>query len=250
VKEVAEATKELAAAFAGRGITPMEPFAGMAVAGWPEMHVLGPSLPYYRNVMAEFTKISVKVPLPLPAPRSTLGALALSTPPSPYLAALAGLAPPVASAPIPPLLGALVNSSVKENPTTQPFNNTSVILGVNFGAGLLFTGDAGTEALSHVGPEWHNLLYLGVPHHGSDGNLSRLDIERFCPKFAIVSAKGDASHPDRAIVSGLVKCGAKVGSTHAHGNLWFWSGVVPARSDYSPCEGLKGTGVPEPLIRR
>jgi beta-lactamase superfamily II metal-dependent hydrolase len=150
---------------------------------------------------------------------------------------------------MPPLFGALINSSVKENPTTQPFNNTSAILGVNFnGAELLFPGDAGSEALSYVGAEWHDLLYMGVPHHGSDGNLSQFDIERFRPKFAIISAKGDSSHPDRAIVSGLVKVGAMVGSTHEHGNLWFYSGVVPARSDYHPIIGLRGTGNPQPLL--
>jgi len=116
------------------------------------------------------------------------------------------------------------------------------------GTKLLFTGDAGTEALSHVDADWNHLTYLGVPHHGSDGNLSQSDIERFLPKFAVISAKGDSSHPSRSIVSGLVKVGAKVGSTHQHGNLWFYSGTVPARSDYNPIEYLKGTGNPEPLI--
>ncbi len=203
--------------------------------------------------MTEFTKVKLTMPLPIPVARpeiSSLAALALGTPTPSYYRNLAAMLAPAPSTSVPPLLGALGNSSVKKNPTTQPFNNTSVILGVNFGARLLLTGDAGTEALSYVGSEWNHLLYMGVPHHGSDGNLSQSDIERFCPKFAIISAKGDSSHPDRAIVSGLVKCGAGVGSTHEHGNLWFYSGVVPARSDYNQIEGLKGTGSPEPLIPR
>jgi beta-lactamase superfamily II metal-dependent hydrolase len=256
VEEVVEATKELAAAFASRGIGPKEPFAGMCIAAWPDMNVLGPSLSYYCEAMTEFTKVNLSMPIPMPAPAqpelSSLYRLAaLGSAPKAGYNSLASLFPAVPPSGLPPLFGALVNSSVKKNPTTQPFNNTSVLLGVNFnGAKLLFSGDAGSEALSHVGSEWHDLLYMGVPHHGSDGNLSKFDIERFRPKFAIISAKGDSHHPDRAIVSGLVKVGTTVGSTHEHGNLWFYSGVVPARSAYKAIEGLKGTGSPTPLIPR
>jgi beta-lactamase superfamily II metal-dependent hydrolase len=259
VKEVVEATKELAGAFVSRGISPKEPFAGMSVAGWPNMRVLGPSFPYYNRVLQEFTKVRVPAPqplVPLSRPAATLVAMAglggIGVPPRyPNLATMFPPPPLPGRRNLVPLGGALAKSSVGKNPSTQPYNNTSVILGVDFrGEKLLFTADAGSEALSNLGPEWNPLLYLGVPHHGSDGNLSQRDIERFCPKFAIISAKGDSSHPSRAIVSGLVKVGTKVGSTHEHGNLWFYSGNVPARLDYRPIEYLTGTGSPEPLIRR
>jgi hypothetical protein len=39
---------------------------------------------------------------------------------------------PAPTPPILPLIGALSRSSVKENPSTQPFNNTSVILGITY----------------------------------------------------------------------------------------------------------------------
>jgi len=258
VKQVVETTKELAAAFASRGVTPLEPFAGLTISAIHGMTVLAPSLPLYNKVIGEFTKVDAPLPAPLfpipsrpsplwnaialstPTPLSALGRI--GTPSSNNLASLLG------SAPLVPLAGVLEESSVKKNPKTQPYNNTSVILGAIFnGSKLLFPADAGTEALSHVGPEWNHLLYSGIPHHGSDGNLSQSDIERFCPRFAIISAKGDSSHPSRAIVSGLVKVGTKVASTHKSGNLWFWSGVVPARADYSPVELLTGTGAPEPI---
>jgi beta-lactamase superfamily II metal-dependent hydrolase len=116
------------------------------------------------------------------------------------------------------------------------------------GRRLLLTADAGSQALGCVPAEWNHLLYMGVPHHGSDGNLSQKDIERFCPEFAVVSARGDSSHPSRAIVSGLVKVGARVYSTHKSGNLQFWCGAVPPRPDYGPGEQLKGTGAPEPVV--
>jgi beta-lactamase superfamily II metal-dependent hydrolase len=260
VKQVVETTKELAAAFASRNVTPLEPFTGMTISAIAGMTVLGPSLAFYNEKIAEFAKVDTPAPFPViarpAAPSPLWNAIALhlggNASPTP-LSSLAGIAAPspnrfaslLARA---PLADALSESSVKKNPKTQPYNNTSVILGVDInGMKLLFPADAGSEALAHVPPAWNHLAYMGVPHHASDGNLSQKDIERFCPQIASISAKGDSSHPSRAIVSGLVKVGTKVASTHKSGNLWFWSGSVPARTGYGPIEWLKGTGEPEPI---
>ncbi|HSY12593.1 MAG TPA: MBL fold metallo-hydrolase [Verrucomicrobiae bacterium] len=266
VNEVIETTKELASAFARRGVTPIQPFAGMGIAKWPEMTVLGPSLPYYKSLIEEFTKVEL-APAPMPAWLGLaallgntshiglpgLGELARATPPDPSYGRLAALlqapSPQNSPAPAPPIFGVLGKSSVQKSPVTQPYNNTSTILGVSFGGNrLLFTGDAGSEALSHLSLEWNRPAYMGVPHHGSDGNLSQNDIERFRPQVAYISAKGDSSHPGRAIVSGLVKVGTSVASTHKSGNLWFALGSVPARTDYAAVEWLRGTGSPQPAI--
>jgi beta-lactamase superfamily II metal-dependent hydrolase len=117
------------------------------------------------------------------------------------------------------------------------------------GSRLLFTADAGSEALDQIPEEWKNLAWMQVPHHGSDGNLSQKNIERFCPRFAFISACGDSSHPSRAIVNGLIKVGAQVSSTHSlnPGHLWFHIGSVPARSDYGEAVLLKATGDQKPL---
>lgn len=148
-----------------------------------------------------------------------------------------------------PFEGALRDSSVKENPKTQPFNNTSTIIGCLFnGSRYLFTADAGADALGQIPLEWKSLNWMQVPHHASAGNLSQKLIERFCPSFAYISACGDSSHPSRAIVSGLVKIGSKVFSTHESGDLWHIHGSVPARRGYSPAVPLRGTGEPKPLI--
>jgi beta-lactamase superfamily II metal-dependent hydrolase len=266
VNEVVETTKELSAAFSSRYIRMTEPFAGECIAGWPDMKVLGPSRDLYREMMQEVTKLDIPALIP-PIPSWAGAANLLRGNPATSFSALTGLvpsgnsdfsslaallAPPPKSSisflPLIPLAGALSNSSVKQNPTTQPFNETSTILGVRFGLQkLLFTADAGSRALAFVSSDWNNLDYCGVPHHGSDGNFSQEDIERFCPKFAFISAKGDSCHPSRAIVSGLVKVGAKVASTHKSGNLWYSFGNVPLRADYQPVEFLTGTGQPEPL---
>lgn len=199
VKEVVETTKELASAFAFRNVTPQEPFAGSIIAGWPSMTVLGPTLQYYRSVIRDFADVAPTLAPTPPQPSwLALAALAGNTPPT-GLSLLGGLAlpaqtnfsslfppPPRSNPAIPPisLRGVLSKSSVQEKPATQPYNNTSAILGVEFnGSKLLFTSDAGSDALSNVDANWHRLLYMGVPHHGSDGNLSQSDIERFCPLF-------------------------------------------------------------------
>jgi hypothetical protein len=266
VKEVVETTKELADAFASRNLIPQEPFSGDHITWLPEMTVLGPSLPFYSTVIEEFTSVEPPPAVPVfplgwsaaasalgtekPVPVSAFGGIA----PSPRYGALSSLIlPPPLPSNLAPYLsafaGALSKSSVKKNPATQPFNNTSVILGILFnGRRLMLTADAGSEALGYVPAEWNHLLYMGVPHHGSDGNLSQKDIERFCPEFAVVSACGDLSHPSRTIVSGLVKVGARVYSTHKSRNLWFWWGRVPYRADYGPVEPLRGTGEPQPVF--
>jgi beta-lactamase superfamily II metal-dependent hydrolase len=258
VNEIVETTKELASAFAGRGITPREPFPGRVIAAYPNMQVLGPAVTYYKGVLEEFTKVPVPIPLTsttvspyltakqiLGGPSASLGRVPVSpstfnpiTPPSPR-SALADM-----------LYGVLDNSSVKEAPRTQPFNNTSVILGVVYmGLRLLFTADAGADALDLVPADWKGLKWMQVPHHGSDGNLSQKNIERFCPENAYISARGDPSHPSRAIINGLIKVGAQVFSTHTMnpGHLWFSMGAVPYRGDYGPAELLKATGGMEPF---
>jgi len=221
VKEVLENTKELVSAFASRNLSPQEPFAGATIAGYPSMIVLGPSLPLYQRMLREFTKVDVPSFTPPPvsfletlsaiggtAPRTRYGTLSEMLDPS--VETMYGIVPPAPAygSLLSTLAGVLENSSVKKNPETQPFNNTSAILGVIVnGHRLMLTGDAGSVALDAIPPEWKRLLWMQVPHHGSEGNLSQSNIERFCPKFAYVSARGDMSHPSKAIVNGLVKVG-------------------------------------------
>lgn len=240
VREVVETTKELSAAFTARNIPIYRGLAGDEIAAFPKMRVLGPSLDFYKSTLEDFTKVDLPIPAPFSSLSSVLGGGSSS--------ALFGL--PGIRAPYPNLLaGALSGSSLKEEPKTQPFNNTSIILGVEFGLQrLLFTADAGSEALDRVPAEWRHLAWMQVPHHGSDGNLSKSNIERFCPKFAFISACGDSSHPSRAVVNGLIKCGAEVCSTHSSGHLWYYfPGTVPRRADYGEAIRLTATGDQKPL---
>jgi beta-lactamase superfamily II metal-dependent hydrolase len=280
VKEVLQTTKELANAFCshtfnGSSITPQEPFAGQNISHVPSLTVLGPTQLFYQRALEEF----IKEELPVHSFLSALAATApangwnspvpgsgwrsvLSQPPFPMstLSSLIGspaIPPPPTSPTFTPdmsslLSGLLKNSSVEESPKTQPFNNTSVILGMQYlGQKLLFTADAGADALDAVPPHWKNLNWMQVPHHGSDGNLSQTNIEHFCPEYAFISACGDTSHPSSAIVNGLIKVRATVFSTHKGipGHLWFHIGNVPQRigCGYSAAIPLKGNAEPVPL---
>jgi hypothetical protein len=236
IKEALKTTDELAKAivghiFNGRYITPQEPFAGQVISFVPHLTVLGPTQSFYRTTLEGAIKEDV---LPIESYMSGLPGADSGAPEtyaSPLLAALGG------TLPLPPARmknafsqylgkrsslsdlvsaysGILENSSVEENPKTQPFNNTSVILGMQFrGSNLLFTADAGAEAMDAIPLQWKNLTWMQVPHHGSDGNLSKTNIERFRPKAAFISARGSANHPSRAIVNALIKVGATVLST-------------------------------------
>ncbi len=256
VKQVLETTRELASAFATQGIIPNEPFSGNFVSALPCVTVLGPSLAYYGNVLKEFTEEPIACAPAAPfSLAQLLGKPTTGISPG-FMEALFNtprqMSNPLPLAPLAigsPLSGILGGSSVKENPSTQPFNNSSVILGVLFnGQSYLLTADAGCDALRRIPAEWKALKWMQVPHHGSDGNLSQELIERFCPRVANISAKGDSSHPSRAIVSGLVKVGAQVFSTHLAnpGHLWYHDGNVPCRLNYSPAVPMKGTGSPGP----
>jgi hypothetical protein len=179
VNEVVETTKELAAVFAEHTHLcqqPIEPFAGRYIADWPATTVLGPSLAFYTMALEESTKLDLPLPAPYPyssALGSILGEVKSPTP-SPFFSGFGRVAAPT---PVSPdfaslLSGALSNSSVKEKPKTQSFNNTSAILGIVFnGHRLLFTADAGADALDAIPPEWKNLTWMQMPHsHNCEWN--------------------------------------------------------------------------------
>lgn len=136
VKEVLETTKELSAAFTARNIPIYRGLAGDQIAKWPKVTVLGPSLDFYKRALEDFTKVD------MPIPFSSLGSILGGSGPSPVFG-LSGIRAPYPNIFAPPqstatldisslLAGALSRSSVKEEPKTQPFNNTSMILGMEF----------------------------------------------------------------------------------------------------------------------
>lgn len=122
---------------------------------------------------------------------------------------------------------------------TEPENNSSTVLWTKYDTNqLLFTADAGIEALMEVKKKYYgigNLRWMQIPHHGSRRNINEELINFFKPKTAFVSADGSKKHPRRAVVNAFNAIGSKVYSTHypSPANKWFSLGVVPPRPDYS-----------------
>ena len=128
---------------------------------------------------------------------------------------------------------------------TEPENNSSTILWMKFAEdALLFTADAGVEALDAARQAYNigGLRWMQIPHHGSRRNVNEELIAHFRPQIAFVSADGTRKHPRRAAVNAFKAVGTAVFSTHYPppdgGNKRFCLGVVPERSGYSPATPL------------
>ncbi len=133
----------------------------------------------------------------------------------------------------------LAGSTLIENPTTAPINNTSVILAMRLDNGIyLFTADGGVPALSAAAcayPELKKCYFMQLPHHGSRRNINPYLITHFAPSIALVSAEGSLKHPRRAVVSAFKKIGTKVYSTHwpEETNWRLQEREVPSRPEYT-----------------
>lgn len=131
--------------------------------------------------------------------------------------------------------------SAKDDPSKV--NQSSVILA--FVAGndvLLFTGDAGCEALQRVinidkQGVLKNVSWLKVPHHGSKHNLNSVIINYFHPVISYISTEKYGKYANICTVNALKKVG-RVYSTHKdRQSLWHHHNTAE-REDYSEVKPL------------
>ncbi|SRR5258708_1718198 len=106
-----------------------------------------------------------------------------------------------------------------DNAETSPENNSSVILlAILYEKKILFTGDAGIQALTNAvgladaaGIVLTDLTFFHIPHHGSKHNLGNKILEKIKAEIAYVSASKDSpKHPSKRITNALIKNGARV----------------------------------------
>lgn len=207
----------LTAELARRRIVSAEPFAGTWIG---PLLVLGPTRDYYGHLVSEFADLDA----PPPLDRVTQDSI------DDLLEAL----------------GHRTSDVLTDRPETTPENNTSIVLlGLLAGRRVLFTSDAGTEALRRIvaidsGGLLANLDWMQLPHHGSWRNIDQALVGYFRPSTAFVSAAGNRKHPRRAVVSAFKAVGSRVLSTHypTSTHLWYYAGVVPVRFDYGPAVPL------------
>jgi beta-lactamase superfamily II metal-dependent hydrolase len=115
-----------------------------------------------------------------------------------------------------------VNSVSAEN------NSSCIILFTIDGHKLLFTGDAGSDALilasdyaQSIGIALDDLYFLHVPHHGSKRNMGPKVLNRIKATTAFISAGKEAEpkHPSKRVTNALVRRGATICVTAGNGLL-------------------------------
>jgi beta-lactamase superfamily II metal-dependent hydrolase len=220
IKESVQSSQDFVKVVTDRGKPVAEPFQGGHIGF---LFVCGPSQQFYEQLLKDFTDLE-KLKL-MEASRIAYE----------KLNELEDLQEATAQ------LGKKDAEGLGQAPT-EPENNSSTILWMTHPeGGLLFTADAGVEALTAVNQVYvnglSNLRWMQIPHHGSRRNVNEELIKYFKPKEAFVSADGTKKHPRRAVVNAFKEADTKVYSTHytldgAGGNLWLPLGEVPLRSNY------------------
>ncbi|MHA2727458.1 ComEC/Rec2 family competence protein [Vibrio campbellii] len=137
--------------------------------------------------------------------------------------------------------------NLSEDVTTSPLNSTSVITLINYdGRSLLFTGDAGVEALQKAESMYRDyvkeLKLMQIPHHGSRRNISSSILDTYVgepkPKgsemnmSAIASAaKKSDKHPRACVTNAFIHRGVKTVATK--GSTICYRHNMPARDGWT-----------------
>lgn len=199
----------------------IEPFQGQELYGGM-IHVLGPSIEYYRVLLPQLEKC----PEPIDILKKMIAERSLrKSEPERVIDA--------------PHLDLLCD----DEDCTSAQNNTSTILLFNIdGQKILFTGDAGKtgllQAISYAENRNITLTDLNlfdVPHHGSKHNLNSKILKRVRSGIAVISASKDSEdHPAKKVTNALQKHGMPAFVTrgrnllhHSQGNLRGWGNAAP-----------------------
>ena len=210
-----------------KGVKIIEPFAGAATQD-NTIHVLGPTEDYYCSLICDFRNT--------PAAKAATAGL--------YTRTVTAVQEAVKR-----VMETLQIETLDDSGTTSAENNSSAIVLFTFnGQKLLFTGDAGIDALARaadyaasLGVSLSDLRFLDVPHHGSHHNVGPKILNRVKATTAFVSAAKKAEkHPSKKVVNALIRRGAKVYSTQG-ANLCHHSTGAPARSTYTAATPLPFT---------
>jgi beta-lactamase superfamily II metal-dependent hydrolase len=207
-----------------KGVKIIEPFAGAATPDG-SIHVLGPTTDYYCSLLCDFRRT--------PAAKASAGGF------------LNRAAAAVQEA-VKRVKETLHYETLDDSGTTSAENNSSTIILVTVdGHKLLFTGDAGIDALTRaanyaqsIGIGLVDLRFLDVPHHGSHHNVGPAILNRIKAGTAYVSAaKKSEKHPAKKVVNALIRRGANVYATQGV-SLLHYSPDAPARPGYSTATPL------------
>lgn len=236
LRKTLECARELETTAKRRGIPIHEPFEGHQSG--TGLLVLGPSRTYYESLVPSLLEPPA-VPWSL---ADLLGSLAPPKTQSPY-SSLATLLPRTTSGGVDYVPELPWMDLLDDSGTTTARNSSSAIILLQLsGQKLLFTGDAGIEALTRAvdfaescGITLRDLTFLHVPHHGSRRNLGPGILKRLGARIAYISAAADSSpkHPSRRVVNALTRRRTSVYATQGR-VLRFGVGLRPGWDAVEP----------------
>ena len=211
-----KAAHDLWESAARRRIEVVEPFSGWGTKQLDgTITVLGPTQAYYKQLLSKFrcmpqTQTSRNVPFArmtqressLAMPTSVKGLAANASKTNQYLLEQIGITGAPHTGQASDFLG-----------TTSAENNSSAIIFLTAcGHKMMFTGDAGVEALDaaitygrKMGFSFSDLELFHVPHHGSENNIDSRVLDRIRSRVAVVSAAPDGAprHPSSKVTNDL-----------------------------------------------
>ncbi len=213
LKETLNKAHELYELAVSKGITVKEPFTGLS-DDLGNVKILGPTLDYYESLIPEFDG--------MPETKTTKAMFesAFST-----------------------VLGAIKKffsnwgeDQIDDDSKTSAKNNSSAITQIIIeGRRLIFTGDAGIEALDYVADQLDycndpaEIRLIQIPHHGSRRNVGPSVLNRLIGEpipqgqrrsvIAIASSakKSEPKHPRKAVLNAFTHRGADVAATRGTG---------------------------------
>jgi beta-lactamase superfamily II metal-dependent hydrolase len=213
LKETLNKAHELYELAISKGITVKEPFADLSDAKG-NVKILGPTLDYYESLIPEFDG--------MPETKSVSAMFE-----SAFSRVLDG---------IKKIFARWGEDHINDDSKTSAKNNSSAITQIIVdGRRLIFTGDAGIEALDYAADQLNacidpaNIRFFQIPHHGSRRNvgpsvLNRLIGEpvpqgqtRLITAIASSSKKGEPKHPRKAVLNAFTHRGASVLATRGDG---------------------------------
>jgi len=196
-----------------RGVVVREPFTGQLDASGT-LKVLGPSVEYYESLIPDFEGMPEQASV---------------------VEAVEGFLDKAAAA-IRRFFATWGDDQIDDDGQTSAKNNSSVITQLIVdGRRLLFTGDAGIEALEHAADQIDlcvsgaEMRFMQIPHHGSRRNIGKTVLNRLIghpvpqgevrgiTAIASTAKAGEPKHPRKAVMNAFTHRGVKALATRGNG---------------------------------
>jgi beta-lactamase superfamily II metal-dependent hydrolase len=230
LKKALNKAHELYTLAVSKGIKVKEPFTGLLDTKG-NVKILGPSLEYYEDLIPEFDG--------MPETKS--------------LSAIVEDAFYKALTSIKKLFASWGDDQIQDDSSTSAKNNSSAITQIIVDdRRLIFTGDAGIDALNHAADQLERcffpaeIRFIQIPHHGSRHNvgpsvLNRLignpvaaGVTRPITAIASTAKQGEPKHPRKAVLNAFTHRGTKVLATRGVGVRHHYN--APSRSGWTSLE--------------